>query len=173
MDSDTSAGSSTAESGSNGFVGSIAYDYFVRQDLAVGLAAGVLDSRTSTSVGIGGTTSESATVVPVHLGITYYPERPAIRPSLRPYVSLSAGPYLGSATNTEVGSTVAFKSVSDVALGLRATAGVDWFASRHTVLGIEMGYHFVSDFDERIGSSDDYSGLEVSIGLGFLFGKGP
>ena len=64
------------------------------------------------------------------------------------------------------------ESVTEVALGLRVAAGVDWFASRSTVLGIELGYHFVSDFDERIGSSDDYSGLEVSVGLGFLFGKG-
>ena len=172
IDSDASAGTLTTETGSSGFVGSVGYDYFVRDDLAVGLTAGVLDSESSTSVGVGGISSRSASVVPILFRVTYYPEELALGSQLRPYVSGSFGPYLGSATNSLVGPTVSSESISEVALGMRVAGGVDWFVSRNVKLGFGVGYHLVGDFDERIGSTDNYSGLELSVGLGILFGKG-
>jgi len=166
VDSDVSAGGISTDSG--GFMGSLAYAYFARQDLAVGLTVGVLDSGTSTSLTPGGLTSESATVAPLLVGVTYYPQRLTITSRLLPYVSASAGPYFGSATNTRVGPAFAAESVSEVAFGLRLAGGIDWFTGRHFMLGIGAGYHFVSDFDERIGSVGDYSGPEFSIGLGWV-----
>ena len=170
--SESSGTGLTSESGSGGFVGAVGYDYFAREDLAIGISVGVLEAGTSSSIGVGGITSRSATVVPVLAGATYYPEALAIGPNLRPFIAGSAGPYLGSATNNEVGATVATESISEAVFGLRIASGVDWFVSRHVKLGLDVGYHFVDDFDDRIGSTDDYSGVEVSIELGLLLGRG-
>ena len=52
VDHDSSSGNVTTEAGSSGFVGSVAYEYFIREDLAVGIGVGVLDSKNSTSVGV-------------------------------------------------------------------------------------------------------------------------
>lgn len=163
-------GDVSAETSTSGAVGFVGYEYGVRADLTLGVTVGVLDSGVSASVERGEVESESSVVAPILFGVTYYPAALAISRKVCPFVSLAAGPYVGSATNTIVGSTVASRTVSDTAVGSRLVGGIDWFISQRFKLGAEAGYHFVGDFDERIGRHDNYSGPEFSLGLGVMLG---
>lgn len=61
---------------------------------------------------------------------------------------------------------------SETALGSRLAVGVDLSLFRWFKLGFAGGYHFVTDFENRIGSEKNYSGPEFSLSLGIVFGKG-
>ena len=172
-DGSVSIGSVESDVGSRGFVGSVAYSYWVRDYLAVGVTAGVMDVGVTASVRIGDINSKSAVVTPVLLGVTLYPRALAISESVLPFISASAGPYVGSSTNGVVSTgSVGGESVSEAVLGGRFRAGVDWFVANRFRLSLAAGYHVVADFDERIGSKDNYSGPEITMGFGVLIGNG-
>lgn len=155
----------------NGFAGSLAYAYWVKPDWAAIVSVGVLDAKVGTAVAVGVVDTESAVVAPLLFGVKYAPIL-GPRSSVRPYVSGAAGPYIGSASVTEVGFGVRSETITETAFGFRAMAGADWYAGRHFVIGFGAGYHFVSDFDQPIGSDKNYSGPEFSVGVGFVFGRG-
>jgi hypothetical protein len=161
----------TTETSTNGFSGSLSYEYWVKQEVSVGVDVGLIAAESATSAGAGGVTSKSAAVIPVLFGIAYYPKQLALSPTMRPGGSLAVGAYVGSASNTQASTTVGSESVIETVLGLRVRAGVDWFLGDWFKLGISAGYHFVSEFDEQIGSERDYSGPEFSFGIGVLLGK--
>jgi hypothetical protein len=39
-------------------------------------------------------------------------------------------------------------------------------------IGVNAGYNWMADFSRPIGGRDNYSGFQVAVGIGFLFGKG-
>ena len=171
VDSDVSGGGASSTAGSDGFAGALGYDSFTREDLALGISVGVLDGETSTAVGPTGTSSSSASVVHILLGVTYYPEALRIGQTLRPWVSGSAGPYIGASTNSQTAPVVSSETVTETVLGARLAAGIDWHVGRQLKLGLTFGYHLVEEFDQLIGNTDDYSGAEVSLLLGLHFGR--
>ncbi len=168
---ETSVGVGNTDSRVNGFAGSFTYTYWVEPDWAALISLGMLDAEVGTSVNVGTVSTESAVVVPLLFGAKYSPVL-ARRPSVRPYLSGAVGPYVGSATATRAGFGVRNETITETAFGFRAMAGADWFVGRHAMIEFGAGYHFVSDFDEPIGSDKNYSGPEFSIGLGFVFGQG-
>ena len=171
---ETSVGVGTTDSRVSGFAGSIAYAYWVKPDWAATVSVGVLDAETSTSVNIGTVNTKSAAVTPVLFGAKYSPVLSG-RPSVRPYLWGAAGPYVGSASVTRTDgfrARVGTETITETAFGFRAMAGADWFVGRHFTIGFGAGYHFVGDFDQPIGSDENYSGPEFSFGVGFAFGRG-
>jgi hypothetical protein len=169
----TTSGSGVAtDTRVTGFIGALRYGYWAGQYWTVGVSVGVIAAEASASAGVGETRSESAAVVPLLVAFRFYPPQLALSSSLRLYGSFAVGPYLGFATNTVVGTSIASETVSEAAFGARARAGADLFAGTHVLLGFSVGYNFVSDFDRDIGSDRNYSGLELALGLGFVFGSG-
>lgn len=149
-------------------VPALTYTYRVAPDWSALISVGVLDAEASTSASGAGVETETAAVMPILFGAKYSPALSSRRSSVRPYLSGAAGPYLGFATNSRAGVGVSNETISEVAFGFRAMGGADWFLSAHVVLGVGVGYHFVTNFDESIGTEDNYSGPEFSVGIGFV-----
>lgn len=120
---------------------------------------------------IGGQRSESriSTVIPLLLGIRYYPFADGLRGSLQPWFGAGAGPYWvtdfdirESGTGTEVdieGSGKAF-------YGGYASIGAHLLITSWLALTFDTKYHFV---DWR--SKGIYSGPEFGLGMTLMWGK--
>jgi hypothetical protein len=169
---EVTAGNVTTKSESNGFLGSVGYTYWVENEWGITFRAGVSDVDATVSTNGSGTLVESATVVPVLFGVKYQPTRLIDSDVMRPFASVSVGPYVGSASEVRTGITTVVEARTETALGSRLAAGLDIRLSRLFRLGFAGGYHFVADFENRIGSEKNYSGPEFSLSFGIVFGKG-
>jgi len=167
-----SAGSTTTESEANGFIGSITYTHWLEEQVSIHITSGALDVDASTSVDGSRTFMETSTVVPLLFGVKYSPFRRPIGDVMRPFVSASVGPYIGFTSKVRSGTDTRRESYSETALGSRLGAGVDLSISRLFILGVSAGYHFVEDFNNRIGAEKNYSSPDFSLSLGVIFGKG-
>ncbi len=170
--SDVSVGGVAVTSEVSGLIGSLAYSYWLADEWAVTLSVGIANADASTSASGSGATVESAAVIPMLSGVTYKPLGLAVADALRPYLSVSVGPYLGLATDVRAGVTTGTESYSEAAIGGRAALGIDLSLSRRFALGFSAGYHLVSDFARRIGSERNHSSPELSLSASLLIGKG-
>jgi hypothetical protein len=79
---------------------------------------------------------------------------------------------MGFASNVRTGLTVGTETVKETALGACLSGGLELFPWRFLNIGFAAGYHFVGDFDQRIGPETNYSGPEFCLFIGVLLGKG-
>jgi opacity protein-like surface antigen len=171
-ETDVAVGGVATDSRTNGFVGTLTYAYRAALDWAATISVGVLNAEAGTSASGAGIETETAAVMPILFGAKYSPAFSSRRSSVRPYLWGAVGPYLGFATHSRAGAGVSSETISETAFGFRTMGGADWFLGAHLTLGAGVGYHFVTDFDEPIGTEDNYSGPEFSVGIGFVFGRG-
>jgi hypothetical protein len=104
-------------------------------------------------------------IVSILFGVRYYLPRSTFGTALRPYLTAGVGPYIGNEVESSGVKTLG-------TLGGHVGGGLDILLGRRFMLGAEVGYDPVMDFSEPVGSRRNYSGLEFSVGLSFLFGKG-
>ena len=159
------------ESSADNFSGSVAYTYWFERDWAIHASIGFLDADAKTTVGRGRTVSEAAAVMPLLLGLRYYPSALAPSSGMRPFLAGALGSYVGWQSADRFGPGLTTEARSETAAGAYVGAGIDWFVSNLFKIGLNGGYHFVSDFDRPIGTEDNYSGAELSLTFGFIFGK--
>ena len=169
---EVTAGNVTAKSDANGFLGSIGYTYWVENDWGITFRAGVSDVDATVSASGSVTFTQSATIVPLLFGVKYQPSELIDSDVVRPYASVSVGPYFGSSSTVRTGVTTIVEDRSEAAIGSRLAVGVDLRLSRLFKLGVAGGYHLVADFPNRIGSLENCSSPEISMSLGIVFGKG-
>jgi hypothetical protein len=50
--------------------------------------------------------------------------------------------------------------------------GVDVHVGRSFAIGVNGGYNWMLDFAKPVGVRDNYSGPEVGVSVGWLFGRG-
>jgi len=67
--------------------------------------------------------------------------------------------------------------VSSSALGRKLPSAVTWRWHRHPLeprwsFGLSVVYNWMADFAEPIGKRDNYSGFDLRLSVGWLFGKG-
>ncbi|MCP4600285.1 MAG: hypothetical protein GY847_07095, partial [Proteobacteria bacterium] len=60
----------------------------------------------------------------------------------------------------------------ETAFGGQLAAGLDFVTGRNFMMSAGFGWNLMSDFNEPIGGSKNYSGPEFSFGFSWLFGKG-
>ncbi len=172
VEAGVSAGSVEADVRLNGFLGSVAYDFWIEDYLSLTVSAGGTGVGVSADVSPGSVRSETDAVGFVLIGVTYYPTAVVFRRNVLGFVSGAVGPYRGVATNTRVApGSVSAESIAETAAGARVTLGIDWIAKRWLMAGVNLGYHMMADFDRSIGGSDNYSGPEMSVSLGVLLGR--
>jgi outer membrane protein W len=169
---EVSVGNVTAKSDADGFLGSIGYTYWVENDWGITFSAGALDVDATISASGSAIFTQSATVVPLLFGVKYQPSELIDSDVVRPYASVSVGPYFGSSSTVRTGVTTVVENRSEAALGSRLAVGVDLRLSRLFMLGVAGGYHLVADFPNRIGSLKNCSSPEFSLSFGIVFGKG-
>jgi hypothetical protein len=117
-----------------------------------------------------GTSTEAAVVAPILFGIKYYFAQSTFNTSVRPYAKAAVGPFIGSQEKSEENITgVVIESRTEATFGGQLGGGVDFLMSRHFMTGFSLGYNLISDFDQPIGGSRNYSGPVFNFGLSVLF----
>jgi len=161
---DASATGTQSSTHATGGLGYIGYEHYVHPQAAVEVSVGVLSTDTFEQAG----RSHANTITPVLFGIRYTPAPLALSRSLRPFVSLAAGPYVhevADASDFGVASTS-----TETAAGARFGAGVDWHVARHFMLRAEGDYHAVGSFEHPDALTQNASGFGFGLGMGFVWG---
>ena len=60
----------------------------------------------------------------------------------------------------------------EVTVGAFLGGGVDFHLGRNFSMGVTTGYNWVGDFETPIGGRSNYSGFELSLSFGWVFGRG-
>ena len=93
--------------------------------------------------------------------------------ALKPYLAVGLGPIIGVHSGVAAGDGTAFVgSRTRATIGGHLGAGVDAMLGRSWSLGVGVGYNWMADFSRPVGARDNYSGLDVGVSLGWLFGRG-
>jgi hypothetical protein len=154
--------------------GGFEYTRFMSERLAVTFGATVRPNSAGSVVTTDGVFSGSSTVVVLPVGVRWNPGRGdyRMRP-VKPYLAFGLGPVIGSAA----GSSVTWRGASagaseETALGGHVGGGVDLHLGRGCSFGLGLGYNWMTNFAEPIGGRRNYSGVDFSLSLGWIFGKG-
>jgi hypothetical protein len=149
------------------------YTRFLREDLALTFGPRVLTS-TSSIVTPSGSFSGDLAIVSLPLGVRWNPMRNNLHThAVKPYLAAGLGPVIGGSSGAGVSPDGAFAgSRTRASVGGTLGAGVDFHLGRHWSLGVGGGYQWMADFAEPIGARDNYSGFQLGLNIGWLFGKG-
>lgn len=172
VENKTSAGGVVNSVGGDGFLGSIAYSYWTRDNLAVGVSVSVLGSEVSNSISGYRVWSETSSVVSILFGIKYQPSMLVISKDMRPFLFASVGPCIGSATQSSTGSGFRSETYSETVVASHFGMGTDFVLSRLFVISLSVGYYLTTDFDRPIGGQKHYSSPEFGLSIGILLGGG-
>jgi len=153
-----------------GYMGGLAYNYWLQEDLAMTISLLGMVGDLETKTAVSEVSTHTVTIAPILMGVRYYLPRSSFETSMRPFLAAGVGPYIGSETKSEVNLTVLVEQNTVTAFGGFLGGGMDFILSRHFTLGINTGYHFMTDFTEPLGGRDNYSGPEFSFGFGYVFG---
>lgn len=156
----------------DGYLGGVAYGYWLEEDLALTFDAGALAMDTETRVSPWTTSTGSGIVGSVLLGLKKYVSGARDGSSVRPYLGGAVGLYRGSQSEVIVGPTLLVEEREESTIGGRLVAGVDFVMGRYFMTGAAIGYNLMSDFDRPVGGSLNYSGPEMSLGFSVLLGDG-
>lgn len=158
--------------GSSGGLGGISYGYWLEENVALNLSASGMVGDVEAEVGSSGVRALHAVVAPVLFGVKYYPFQAATNASTRPYLKVAAGPFFGAQSSATVNSSIEVEERRETVFGGQFAGGADFILGRRAMLGASVGYNLMSDFDQPIGGSTNYSGPEFAIGISLLLGSG-
>jgi hypothetical protein len=158
----------------NSFSSGMLYTHYLNENLAVTAGFNVLEMGEGTVVTREGTFSGSSTLYAIPIGARWFPERTISRSgTTRPFLAAALGPIIGEAVGSDViGGTVESGGHTETAALAYLGGGVDFHIGRSWALGVGAGYNLMSDFARPVAGHDNYSGFELRIGFGWVFGKG-
>jgi hypothetical protein len=91
--------------------------------------------------------------------------------AMKPFFAASVGPVLGASYGSHVGNGNLFAGTrADSTVGGHVGAGVDFHVARWLSVGVSGGYNWMLDFGEPVGRRDNYSGPQLGVNIGWLFG---
>ena len=158
----------TSGAKSSGFLGGLAYTYWLRERVALVVSTGIIAGEsTSTASLLGRTEQRTSSVVPILIGMRYDLLEPEPGDHVRPYAAVAIGSFLGFESSNTLLSQSAH---SESAIGGRVGVGADLFAASWLKLGAGVGYNLMTDFRTPVGARSNYSGPDFSLGFGILFG---
>ena len=162
---EASATAGGTEARATGALLSLGYSQFVGPVLAIDISAAALDA--DASVGYGN--AEASAITALLLGLSYSPRSLGLTPAVRPFVSAAFGPYFHHQSDAS-GGYGGYSSIEAHA-GARVGAGARFHVARHLALLVEGNYHVVEGFETDSGAKRDPSGLGLTFGLGFTWGR--
>ena len=153
--------------------GGIEYTRYVREDLSVTFGPQFVDGVVGSTVGPQGVFSGTSSVTAVPLTVRWNPWRASAYEAAKPFVAVGIGAVFGESTGSFVGSGIVQNGIqSEATVGGHIGGGIDFHIARCFSIGVNAGYNWMVDFSKPIGGRDNYSGPEVGMSLGWLFGKG-
>lgn len=170
--SDDGGSSVTAGADTGGMIAGVQYTRYVRENLAVTFGLEMIASVTGSRIGGGTVFSGAASVIAVPLGVRWNPSRGVLwRQSLKPFIGASVGPVIGGSTGATVTTTRVDSGASThTTIGGVVGGGVDVHLGRSWSLGVDGGYQWMSKFPEPVGGRREYRGLQLGVGIGWVFG---
>jgi hypothetical protein len=148
--------------GTGGVSGEIMYNFYSSPDLAFTFSVGLMAAE----VNVETFSNYTSTVAPVMMGLKYYFLSIDSNSALRPYLSGSFGVLLGMESGVKAFSV---GTRTETTIGANARFGTDIILGSLVKLHADIGYNLFSDFGEEIAGKKNYSGAEISFGVGFTF----
>jgi hypothetical protein len=150
------------------------YTRFLSESLALTLALQAQSVLAGTGVDETGAHVGSQEVIRIPLGVRWNPSRKDFRrKTIKPYLAAGLGPVIGTAAGVSAGPSGTVVGTRTLgALGGSLGAGVDVMLGRSCAVGLSAGYDWMTDFAEPFGGRRNYSGADVTLSVGWLFGKG-
>src|SRR5512139_817656 len=160
------------------FRAGLQYTRFLREDLAATFSFNVLSAEadlvTFDGVSSSGTRQQHSHIVSVPLGIRWDPQPGDLRTKpVKLYLAAGLGPVVGTHTGGSLDSSTVFAGTRvATTFGGFVGAGADVLLGRRWSIGVSAGYNWMADFSEPIGTRRDYSGLDVGVAIGWMWGRG-
>jgi hypothetical protein len=150
------------------------YTRYLREDLALTLAVNEFPMDHGTELGPAGAFAGSRTVFAVPFGLRWIPAGGDLQARLlKPYLAAGLGPVFGESNGASSGPDGVFAGYrTHATVGGHLGAGVDIHLNRRWSFGLSVAYNWMVDFAEPVGKRDDYSGFDLRLSVGWLFGKG-
>jgi hypothetical protein len=145
-----------------GVSGKLMYNFYPDEDFAFNISVGAM----AVEVKAWAFHEHTSTVVPIMMGMKYYFVQLPQSTFVRPYLSGSMGILFGTESSLEI---LSVKEHTESAMGGYAGLGTDIILGSLVKLHADIGYNLFTDFSEEIGSRKNYSGVEYSFGIGFMF----
>jgi hypothetical protein len=173
-------GSGTASTGiatgisSSDVAGGFQYTRYLKESLAVTLGLEGRELEAGVAVGTQGFRAGVTNIGSIPVGVRWYPlaER---RPSdaAKPFIASGIGPVIGETLGSVAGGGAVISGASTTAtIGGFVRGGADFLLGRSFALGVDGGYNWMADFPQPVGLKNNYSGFGISVGFGWLFGRG-
>lgn len=163
-------GGVTTTVASNGFIGGIAYGHWLEEELAFRISAGLMAASIDVEASASGVATNFAAVMPVLFGLRYYFPKSTYGGQFRPFAGAGVGTLIGSHEIVQTGMTVVAETRTEAALGGEVEAGVSIVLSKHVLATFAGAYSLMTDFDQPIGGSRNYSGPQLTLGISLLLG---
>jgi hypothetical protein len=145
-----------------GFSGHLSYDHFINEYLAATAGFGILYTREILTL----TSTESSSIKHLMLGLKYYPRKISDDSAFRFFLVGSAGIAMGSDV---IVKPLAGSSYTGNVLMCHLGAGCDFVLGSLVKLTTGVGYNFVDRFQKPLGTISNFSGPQISLGIGFMF----
>lgn len=160
----------SSTTGIDGIIGSVNYDYWVQEELAVGVGIGVVGSEMNTSVNGLRVSLETSSVVPVLFGITYQPTVMNLGENVKAHIFASAGPCIRSVTRSFTGTGMKNETFTETVFGAHLGVGTDFLPGGPFVVGLRGGYYLSTDYDSPGETGSNLNSPEFSLSIGVLLG---
>ena len=93
--------------------------------------------------------------------------------SLKPFLTAGVGPVIVAHGGTFIASgSVSTGGNTRATIGGHLGGGFDLHVARSFSLGLGVGYNAMANFSEPVGGHKNFNGVQVSLGIGWLFGSG-
>lgn len=147
----------------------LSYNYWFTNELAIEANAGYIASSVNSNVTLFNVEQKTAVIMPYYLGAKYAPDALSVSENIRPFVSLLVGGVTGSGTEDKITLlNVSTEVYTETVFSLKGGIGADALVSRLVKLGLMVDYMYMPDFKRSVGTRKNYSGVNVSFGLGFM-----
>jgi uncharacterized caspase-like protein len=154
--------------------GGLRYTRYVRENLAVTFSISGFDAASGTSAGSGFVSTGSTGAVALPVGVRWNPFKGEHRlQSLKPFLAVGVGPVIGSQSGTFISNgSVSTGNTTRATIGGHFGGGFDVHVARSFSFGLGVGYNAMANFSQPVAGYKNFNGLQVSLGIGWLFGKG-
>jgi hypothetical protein len=171
----TGAGGIVSTGASTGdLMGGLQYTRYLTETLAVTFAIEGVELETGSVVGSEGAFSGVADLAMFPVGVRWNPLSFGRQTdAIKPFFAFGIGPVIGDSVGSFAGSgTVVSGAHTNATVGGYLRGGADFHLARSFAIGVEGGYNWMADFAQPVGLSNNYSGFGMSLGFGWLFGRG-
>jgi hypothetical protein len=168
----TAAGVYTRDVYTRDLVAGAQYTRYVDERFAVTFGIEAAGAESGASVGPDGVFAGTSDLLAFRVGARWNPwGRHRYAEAMKPFFAASLGPVLGASSGSSAGNGNLFAGTrADAAAGGHVGAGIDFHVARWLSVGVSGGYNWMLDFVEPIGRRDNYSGPQLSVNIGWLFG---